>query len=106
MDVLRSAYGFIVLDIGRSLSRIGLRLIQNADLIVLVPATDQSTIKLTKTVHDYLQTQGVNSRKVYTILHRAVGLEGLTKAQAEETIGIPIKTTMPSWAAISPSPII
>lgn len=95
MDVLRSAYDFVVLDIGRSLSRISLPLIETADLIILILSTDQSTIKLTKTVHDYLQTRGVNSRKVYTILNRAVGLEGLTKAEAEEIIGVPIKTTMP-----------
>ena len=95
VDELCSAYDFILLDIGRSLSRISLPLIQRADLIVLVFSTDQSTIKLTKTVWDYLQTQGVENQKIYAILNRAVGLEGLTKAQAEEIIGLPIKMTLP-----------
>jgi pilus assembly protein CpaE len=95
IDSLCSAYDFILLDLGRSLSRISLPLIQKADLIILIVSTDQSTIKLTKTVYDYLQTQGVNPQKVYAILNRAVGLEGLTKAQAEEIIGLPIKTTLP-----------
>jgi pilus assembly protein CpaE len=95
MDRLRSAYDFIILDIGRSLSRISLPLIQKADLIVLIVSTDQSTIKLTKTIYDYLRSQGVDSQNVYAILNRAVGLEGLTKAQAEEIIGVPIKTTLP-----------
>jgi pilus assembly protein CpaE len=95
VDVLRSAYDFIILDIGRSLSRISLPLIESADLIVLIVSTDQSTVKLTKTVYDYLQTQGVNNQKIYAILNRAVGLEGLTKSQAEEIIGLPIKTTLP-----------
>jgi pilus assembly protein CpaE len=95
VDMLCSAYDFIILDIGRSLSRISLPLIQKADLIVLIVSTDQSTVKLTKTVYEYLKTQGVNSQKIYAILNRAVGLEGLTKTQAEEIIGLPIKTTMP-----------
>jgi pilus assembly protein CpaE len=95
VDMLCSAYDFIVLDIGRSLSRISLPLIQKADLIILIVSTDQSTVKLTKTVYDYLQTQGVNSQNVYAILNRAVGLEGLTKAEAEQIIGLPIKTTLP-----------
>jgi Flp pilus assembly CpaE family ATPase len=95
VDSLCSSYDFIILDIGRSLSRISLPLIQRADLIISIVSTDQSTVKLTKTVFDYLRTQGVDSRKIYTILNRAVGLEGLTKAQAEEIIGLPIKTTMP-----------
>lgn len=95
VDVLRSAYDFIILDLGRSLSRIGLPLIQKADLIALIVSTDQSTIQLTKTVWDYLQTQGINNQKIYAILNRAVGLDGLTKAEAEEIIGLTIKTTMP-----------
>jgi pilus assembly protein CpaE len=95
VDMLCSAYDFIILDIGRSLSRISLPLIQKSDLIVLIVSTDQSTIKLTKTVCDYLNSQSVNSQKIYTILNRAIGLEGLTKAQAEEIIGLPIKAMMP-----------
>lgn len=95
VDTLRSAYDFIILDIGRALSRISMPLIQKADLIILIVSTDQSTVQLTKTVWNYLQTQDVDHQKVYAILNRAVGLEGLTKAQAEEIIGLPIKTAMP-----------
>ena len=95
VNTLCSAYDFVILDIGRSLSRISLPLIQKADLIVLVVATDQSTVQLTKTTWDYMQAQDIDSRKMYTILNRAVGLEGVTKTQAEEIIGLPIKTTMP-----------
>lgn len=95
VDVLRASYDFIILDIGRSLSRISLPLIQQADLIALIVSTDQSTIHLTKTVWEYLQAQGVEDQSVYAILNRAVGLEGLTKSEAEKIIGIPIKTMIP-----------
>jgi MinD-like ATPase involved in chromosome partitioning or flagellar assembly/CheY-like chemotaxis protein len=95
VEVLCSGYDLVLLDIGRALSRISLPLIQKADLILLVVSTDQSTVQLTKTVWDYLKTQGVDSRKIYAILNRAVGLEGVTKAQAEEIIGLPIQKMMP-----------
>ena len=95
VDVLRASYDFIILDIGRSLSRISLPLIQQADLIALIVSTDQSTIHLTKTVWEYLQTQGIEDQSIYAILNRAVGLEGLTKTEAEGIIGIPIKTMIP-----------
>jgi CheY-like chemotaxis protein/MinD-like ATPase involved in chromosome partitioning or flagellar assembly len=95
VDVLRSAFDIIILDLGRSLSRISLPLIQKADLINLIVSTDQSTIQLTKTVWDYLQTQAIDNQKIYAILNRAVGLEGLTKAEAEGIIGLTIKTTLP-----------
>ena len=95
VDVLRASYDFIILDIGRSLSRISLPLIQQADLIPLIVSTDQSTVKLTKTVWEYLHEQGIDTQNIYAILNRAIGLEGLTKSEAEQIIGFPIKTTLP-----------
>lgn len=95
VDTLRSTYDYVILDVGRSLSRISLPLIQKADLIALISSTDQSCIQLTQITCQYLQSQGIDSQKIYPILNRAVGLEGATKAEAEAIIGLPIKTTMP-----------
>lgn len=98
VDTLRSIYDYVIVDLGRSLSRISLPLIQKADLIPLIVSTDRSSIELTKTTIHYLQSQGIDNQKIYSILNRAVGLEGATKAEAEATIGLPIKTTMPYMA--------
>lgn len=95
VDVLRSVYDYVILDIGRALSRISLPLIQKANLIALIVSTDHSSIALTKTTCQYLQSQGIDSQKIYPILNRAIGLEGATKTEAEGIIGLPIKTTMP-----------
>ena len=95
MEILRTSYDYIILDIGRSLSRISLPLIQQADLITLIVSTDQSTIHLTKTIGEYLKSQGIDDQRIFAILNRAVGLEGSTKSEAEGIIGIPIKMTIP-----------
>ena len=95
IHALQSAYDYVVVDFGRSLSRISLPIIQKADLLALTVSTDQSTITLTKKVWDYLHAQGVESQKVFAILNRAVGLEGLTKTEAEEIIGLPIQAVIP-----------
>lgn len=95
IHALRLAYDFVIVDLGRSLSRISLPLIQQADLIALIVSTDHSTVKLTKTVLDYFRSQGIDSNKIYPILNRAVGLEGVTKHEAEEILGVRIKTMMP-----------
>ena len=94
IEMLRFNYDIVLIDLGRSLSRISLPLIKQADLISLIVSTDYSTVKLTKTVYNFLQSQGVDGQKMYTILNRAIGLEGATKAEAEATIGLPIKMTM------------
>ncbi len=98
VTALKATYDYVLLDLGRSLSRISLPLIEHADLIVLVVNTDLSTVHLTKTVLDYLRAKGAQDSSIYTILNRAVGLGGLTKVEAEKIIGLEIKTAMPYLA--------
>lgn len=98
VDMLRSIYDYVIVDLGRSLSRISLPIIQKADLIPLIVSTDRSSIELTRTTIHYLESQGIDNQKIYSILNRAVGLEGATKSEAESIIGSPIKTTMPYMA--------
>ena len=95
VSAMRKAYDYVLIDLGRSLSRISLPVIQQADLVVLVMSTDLSTVNLTKKLWHYLSGQGVKSNRVFPILNRAVGLEGLTKAEAEKIIGFDIKLMMP-----------
>lgn len=92
---LQAAYDYVLVDLGRSLSWISLPIIQRADLLVFITSTDLSSIDLSKTIWKYLQDKGIASKNVFTVLNRAVGLEGVTKKQAEEMLGLPIKTTVP-----------
>ena len=97
-DILRAimeSYDFIFVDLGRSLSRISMPIIQQAEAVVLILSTDLATADLTLTIWQYLKTQGVDSKRIYVIQNRAVGLEGLTKAELEKKIGLPIHVTMP-----------
>lgn len=89
------AYEIVFVDLGRSLSRISMPIIHQADIIVLVLGTDMANATLTNTVWEYLKNQGVDPARVYAINNRAVGLEGLTRAEMEKTIGLPIHVTMP-----------
>jgi len=95
VTTLQNIYEFVFIDLGRSLSCISLPIIQRADVIVFILGTDMSTIKLTQIVWEYLMTKGVDSKRIYTILNRAIGLEGLTKAKAEEILGVEIRGTIP-----------
>ncbi|MBK9779287.1 MAG: response regulator [Anaerolineales bacterium] len=92
---LKSAYDYVLVDIGRSLSKITLPLIQHADLVAVLISTDISTISLTGTILDYLKTKGVSQEKIYTILNRHAGLEGLSKREAETMLDININTAIP-----------
>jgi pilus assembly protein CpaE len=95
VESLRKAYDYVLVDLGRSLSRISLPVIQEADAVVLILSTDLSTVNHTRKLWHYLKEQGIHAERVFPILNRAVGLEGLTKAETEKILELEIKMTMP-----------
>lgn len=95
LDALRKSHGYVLVDLGRALSKISIPIIKEADLIVLVLSTDMSTVVLTKTIWDFLQEEGIDAARVFPILNRAVGTEGLTKTEAEKALGLEIRLTIP-----------
>lgn len=95
VDSLRRAYDYVLVDLGRSLSKISLPIIHDADLVVLILSTDLATVTHTKKLWHYLREQGVDPKRVFPILNRAVGLEGLTKSETEKILEIEIKLMVP-----------
>lgn len=95
VNCMRLSYDYVLVDLGRSLSRISLPIIQEADLVILILSTDLSTVNHTKKLWHYLKDQGIHQDRVFAVLNRAVGLEGLTKAETEKILGIDIKLTIP-----------
>ena len=95
VNALKLAYDYVILDLGRSLSKSNLPILQDADLVSLVIGTDTSSVMLTKTVLDYLRSKGVTDSSIFVILNRASGLEGISKPDAEKILGLEIKTSIP-----------
>ncbi len=95
LKVLQKTYNYVLVDLGRSFSRISLPIIQDAGCIVLVLSNDLSSVALSKLTADYLITQNINPSRIYPIINRAVGLEGLSKAEAERILGMDIRMTIP-----------
>jgi pilus assembly protein CpaE len=95
IEALRSEFDYVILDVGRGLSKVTMPIIQEADLLCLILGTDQTTVNLTKKFWSYLASNGCSPQKAFPILNRAVGLEGVTKAEAEKFLGLDIKLTMP-----------
>jgi MinD-like ATPase involved in chromosome partitioning or flagellar assembly/ActR/RegA family two-component response regulator len=95
VKALKNSHDIVFVDMGRTLSRISMPIIEDADAVVVVAGADLSTIMLTQKVWQFLKAKGLDSRHVYMILNRNVGLEGLGKPDAEKIIGCPIQATMP-----------
>lgn len=91
----RQAFDVTFVDLGRSLSRISLPIILEADVLVIITGADLSTVTLTQIMWNHLQLKGLDSQRVYMLMNRAVGLEGLGKSDAERIIGLQIQATVP-----------
>lgn len=98
ITTLKKAYDSTMVDLGRALSRISLPIIHEADLIVLILGPNLSTVSLTQKAWKFLLDQGIKKDRLFPILNRAIGLEGLTKAGAEKIMGFEIKLTIPYMA--------
>ncbi|MCC7116913.1 MAG: response regulator [Anaerolineales bacterium] len=92
---VKSAFDYVLVDLGRSLSKISLPLLQHADLMTLIVGTDLASVNMSKILLEYLKNKGVQESAIYTILNRAVGLEGASKPDAEKILGAPINITVP-----------
>jgi MinD-like ATPase involved in chromosome partitioning or flagellar assembly/CheY-like chemotaxis protein len=92
---LRDAYDYVFIDVGRSLSQIILPIIQQADLIAMPISPDMGTVRLSRIVWRYLQSKGLPKDHIYVILNRVVGFEGISKAEVEEVLGLPIRSALP-----------
>lgn len=99
LDALLESHDYVFVDLGRSLSRISLPIIQRASAVVLVVGTDLATITLTKSVWDYLKTQGLDPQRLYLFQNRAVGLEGMTKDEIEQVLGLRVQLSMPHMSS-------
>jgi pilus assembly protein CpaE len=95
VGALKSAYDVVVLDLGRSLSPISTPLLEGADLIVMTASTDRDAVALTRAAWGYLKARDIQEASVYLLLNRARRLDGLTKAEAEKTIGLPVRAAIP-----------
>jgi pilus assembly protein CpaE len=95
MDAMRRMFHYVIVDLGRMLSPLVLPVIQAADVIALVVGTDYDSAELSSRLLKYFLSQGIHPERVYPILNRAVGLQGLTKAQIEAALGIEVRMTMP-----------
>ncbi|MCF6277370.1 MAG: response regulator [Anaerolineales bacterium] len=95
LSALLEAYAYVLVDLGRALSRISLPILQQADLLIPIVSTDRNTVKLTKTVLDYLRAQDIQPQRFHTVINRIVGAEGLNKNAIESELGLQVFATMP-----------
>jgi pilus assembly protein CpaE len=92
---LQQAFDYVLVDWGRTLSRFSVPLLRNSEKIVVVLNPDPTTVALTETMLNYLEQQEIRRARVYAVLNRALGLEGMSFLAVEHQLSLKIAGTLP-----------
>jgi Flp pilus assembly CpaE family ATPase len=92
---LQQAFDYVFVDFGRALSRVSLPIIRGSTRVALVLSSDASSVALNKTTLKYLETHGIRRNQIYPIFNRAVGLEGISRAELEKELALSISSVVP-----------
>ncbi|HKZ44971.1 MAG TPA: response regulator [Anaerolineales bacterium] len=94
-EALSANYDYLFVEMGKTLSRISIPILEKSDLIVLITGSDPVTVELTQSSLSYLYDIGIAKNNIFVILNRATGREGYSRNEIEEILDIPIEITVP-----------
>lgn len=93
---LQMAFDMVVVDIGRMISpRITTPLFHAANLIVLVLNSDPTTVGIAHIFLEYLSNQGITQERIFPLVNRSVGVQGLSRRELEQELGLKLPATIP-----------
>jgi pilus assembly protein CpaE len=92
---LRTMFDYIVVDFGRSLSRITLPILEISDLIYVIVVPDVTGVALAKLSLQYLFSRPIPRERIVVIQNRTVPRSWLSKGDIEQELGAPIAITIP-----------
>jgi len=92
---LRQIYDYVLVDIGRSLSRISMPILETSTAIVLIVTPDLSTVNSTRVIAEYLQSHHISRDQLMLVNNRTVGRVWTTTQDIEREIQLPLVETLP-----------
>ena len=99
LNKLRQAFDYVYVDLGQSLSRISLPIILSADQIVLLLSLDPPTVNLTHKTLEFLRAKGLKRHQLFPLINRVVSVEGLSKLEVEDLLGLVMNSAIPHIGA-------
>jgi pilus assembly protein CpaE len=92
---LSEMFDYILVDFGRTLSRISLPIIEASENVFLIVTPDIATVKGAKVFLDYLISREVSIDRVFLVNNRTVGRVWTTTEDIENELKIKVSATIP-----------
>jgi pilus assembly protein CpaE len=96
LDLLAGEFGTVVVDTDPGLSEITLMALERATDIIIVADLDVPSVRGTRKLVEALDAIDMTTARRHLILNRANSKVGLTPAEVQEAVGIPIDIALPS----------
>jgi MinD-like ATPase involved in chromosome partitioning or flagellar assembly len=96
IQTLRAAYDTVVVDVGRSISRLAMMVLTQASCVAVVMSPDPTSAANTRAILQHLETEGVPGERIFVISNRALGVEDLTGPPLAAIIGRPVDQGIPN----------
>jgi len=93
---VRSAYDWVVADLGRSLSLLSLNLLEDIDQAFLVATLDVLSLHQAKQVVQTLFDYGYSRKRLHLVLNRMPKQPDLTPAEVQKVLGLPVYAMLPN----------
>jgi pilus assembly protein CpaE len=87
---LREAFDIVVVDIGKNLSRLSLKVLAEASLIVVVLIPETAPLSASRALLSYLQAEGIPEGKFLTLSNRPYSALGLAGGPLEAALARPV----------------
>jgi pilus assembly protein CpaE len=87
---MREAFDIVVVDIGKNLSRLSLKVLAEASLIVVVLIPEMAPLSASRALLSYLQAEGIPAEKFLTLSNRPYSALGLAGEPLEAALARPV----------------
>ena len=96
LNFVRTAYDWVVADLGRNLNALSLALLEEIDDVFLVATLDLPALHQAKQVALTLLDSGFSQSRLHLILNRAPKRSDLTGEEVERILGVPVYAALPN----------
>jgi CheY-like chemotaxis protein len=95
IQMLRSTYSRVYVDVGRNLSSLAMLVLRQADVLVAVHTPASSVLAHTASTLAYLRDEGIPEERFYLLSNRPIGVEDLPSEEIAEALGRPPDGSVP-----------
>jgi pilus assembly protein CpaE len=96
LGFVRTAYDWVVADLGRNLGVLTLHLLEDVDEVFLIATLDVPALHQAKLVAQTLLDYGFSQNRLHLVLNRMPKRSDLTADEVERVLGVPVYATLPN----------